>query len=396
MNGKFRLGTKMKKILRIIIITCLGLILINCGHKSDKKAKLKEDLKTLIVEAKPTEVVLYYKARVEPIKETNISAPRDAEVKTIYFNYGQWINKGQKLFILKSDELKKDYQEALTNFLKAKTDYHKENIKSEGLEELWKIQALSKNEYIEQKQQISQQYFNYRQAKQHLQELAEKMHNIKLSSLRDLNIEDTVAVEQALSASSGEMYILSPRDGIALYPEKAGDSKNTQRLIEGSAVEKGQDLLAIGDMSGLALHINVNEININDIKQGQQVSITGVAFPDITLHGEVKKVDVQAKPSSSGLPTFSVNIDVPQVTKEELAKIHVGMTAEVKLTITQPPSVRLPITAIIKQDNKNLVKLIEPNSGKIKMVEVVTGNTSLNEVVILKGLQPGDKIVLPD
>lgn len=387
----------MHKLNKLIILIGLPIFLMSCHQNSDRKSAAEAMYKTMVVEAKPNQVVLFFKAKIEPIKETNISSPIDAVIKKLNFTYGQRVTKGQLLMTLISDQLKKDYQENLTAFLKAKADYHNQNIKSEGIEELWKIQALSKNQYIEEKQQITNYYLTYRQAELRLKELTEKANDKNLNNLIELNIEEINKIELALAANSGEMHIIAPSDGIALYPERtSNDNNNNSRILEGTAVKAGQGLLEIGDMSGLTLYINVNEININTIKPEQKVTITGVAFPGIILHGQVKEVDVQAKSStSSGLPTFPVKIEIPQLSEQELQKIHVGMSAEVKLILEQPPSIRIPLKALIEQDNKAFVKTIA-SDGSIKTIEVITGNTDINDVIILNGLQPGDTLVLPD
>lgn len=378
-----------------ILLLILSCCLVGCQQASSRQAA-EQSLHTLVVEVQPNEQVLFFKARIEPLKETNLSSPIDGVVDKLHFTYGQRVTQGQVLLVVKSEQLQKDYQDALAGFLKAKVDYQNQNIKSRGLEELWKIQAISHNQYIEEKQQIANYYLTYRQAEQRLKELVNKIHSQNLAELMRLNINDIKAVEQALGGNAGELRVIAPSAGVALYPDKTGDDNIPTHLLEGSSVKSGQGLLKIGDMSGLALYINVNEVDVNTIQPGQKVSITGVAFPDITLHGEVKEVDIQAKSNSaSGLPTFPVKIVAPQVSAQALAKIHVGMSAEVKLSISQPAAIKIPLAALVKQDGKTLAKIIDPKTGQPRPIEVVVGNTSLNDVTIVKGLQPGDKLVLP-
>jgi len=398
MNGKLKLDINMAKLRKLILVGCLSLLSIGCNKPlASKSTRGDQQVRTLSIEVKADDIVLFYKAKIEPIKETNISSPIEAVVKKLQFNYGQSVRKGQLLMVLSSEQLKKDYQEALTAFLKAKAEYHNQNIKSEGIEELWKIQALSKNQYIEEKQQITNYYLTYRQAEQKLKELAGKTHDLKLEELIGLNIDEIDKIEQALAANTGDMQIIAPNDGIALYPEKpANDTNASSRILEGTVVKTGQGLLEIGDMSGLALYINVNEININTIKSGQKVSITGVAFPGVTLHGKVKEVDIQAKNNiNSGLPTFPVKIEVANITSKDLQTIHVGMSAEVKLIIEQPPSIRIPLNAVSNRDKQTFVKLLD-EKNQIHEVSVVPGNTGINDIAILEGLKAGDKLVVPD
>jgi HlyD family secretion protein len=393
----------MGKFFNYFLLIFMSLCLIGCNKSSNQSTKhtgLQHHIKTMVIEAKPNNIELFYKAKIEPLRETQVSSPTDAIVKELHFSYGQWIKKDQLLMVLESEQLNKDYNEALTAYLEAKENYHTQDIKSQGLEELWSIKAISKDEYIREKHQIASLYFTYLKAEQKIKELADKIHDHSLDRIRELNMDQIQKVAEAIHSNSGVIQILSPIDGIALLPKKTSNDSNSSessKILVGSSVKNGDGLLAIGDLSGLALYINVNEININDIKPGQNVTITGVAFPSITLHGQVKEVEIQAKNSGgSGLPTFPVKIQVPSISSEDLKMIHMGMSAEIRLIIERPPSIKVPINALMQQGNITYAKLVDPSTEQIQQVEVVTGNTSMNDVTIVKGLKSGDKLVLPN
>mgnify|MGYP002624990643 CR=1 FL=1 len=157
-------------------------------------------------------------------------------------------------------------------------------------------------------------------------------------------------------------------------------------------------MLTIGDLTGLATTINVSEININRIKVGAPVKITGDAFPGITLDGKVVTVSSQANPGTgdqASISLFAVQIKVPSITEKQRQTIKVGMTAKVEIDIKKPPQILLPINAVTQREQKTYVTVIDKD-GKHKQVEVTTGETTTTDVTILKGLSVGDRVVVND
>ncbi len=60
-------------------------------------------------------------------------------------------------------------------------------------------------------------------------------------------------------------------------------------------------LAVIGDMSGLSVRVKVNELTVNQLHLNQKVKITGIAFPEDVLDGNINRIDKQAEASSTGL-----------------------------------------------------------------------------------------------
>ena len=139
----------------------------------------------------------------------------------------------------------------------------------------------------------------------------------------------------------------------------------------------------------------MNELTINQINAGQPVIITGIAFPDITLQGKVSRVDKQGLSASGGLPTFNVQVSAV-LTPAQQKVIHVGMSANIQMNLTDPPAISIPITAINETNSQTLVTIYDAQTGKLKQVPVQTGKTSETSVMITSGLKAGDRLVVPD
>ena len=142
------------------------------------------------------------------------------------------------------------------------------------------------------------------------------------------------------------------------------------------------------------------EININRLHSGLKATVTGDAFPGITLHGIVTAVTRQSNPEQSKgdgvLSAFNIEVKVPRVTKKQRNAIHVGMSATVEIDVENTPHIILPIGVVTPKNGQGVVTIVDPKTGKATKVPVVTGDTTLTGVTSFKAINPGDKVVVHD
>ncbi|MEM1243971.1 MAG: HlyD family efflux transporter periplasmic adaptor subunit, partial [Pseudomonadota bacterium] len=214
-----------------------------------------------------------------------------------------------------------------------------------------------------------------------------------------LELKNAHAIEKVLENPINKIKIYAATTGIALKPAKqqsnsdSGASSSLDKLALGTSIKKNQSLVSIGDMSGIEIQVNVDQVSINSIKPGQQAIISSSAFPKIKLQGVVSSVTEQAASNNdSNLPTFPVLIQVAKMTQQQQQQIRDGMNAKVSIYIKQKQAIKVPITAVFAKNDQSYVKILNPKTGKLKAIRIETGRTELNTVVVLKGLKSGDKI----
>jgi HlyD family secretion protein len=217
-----------------------------------------------------------------------------------------------------------------------------------------------------------------------------KAAQIDSDSIADLDISNFKAIDAALKVRYNCIKITALEDGVALAPPKTDES---DYFGVGARIKGGETLVLIGDMSGLSLSIAVTEIDVREVKVGQKAIITGVAFPELQLEGEVTHVDAQAKSSHrSGLPLFPVKIEVKNLTDAQRKIIKVGMSSKIKLNITLPGVLEIPIRSVFKKGDQTVIyKYVK---GEKIETAVTTGRTTMNTVEILDGIQEGDQVVV--
>lgn len=373
------------------------MLLAGCGGK----LKAPEGYDVVTIQAKPIVNELFFSGTVQPLKSVMITSPVEGVIEKKYFEYGQQVKTGDILFTLRSSQLEKDYREALTSYLKAKEQYDNNKTKLDEDTALHKEGIISTNEFHSSQTSFNDTYLAYLQSEQALKQTVEKA-NLKIEDVKSVMISDREAVNKALLTKFDVLNLVATAEGVALLPEKGagtGDesSSGSTKFIVGSQVKTGQVLVSVGDTTGISLTVSVNQVDINSVKPGQQAIVTSDGFPGIVLRGQVADVSAQAvsTTSSSGLPTFPVRIDVKNINENDRKKIAVGMTAMVKIIVQHEPTILVPIKAVTLRHGVSSVKMFDRKTQK-KIIEtpVVTGETTLQDVEIKKGVVSGDHILV--
>ena len=317
----------------------------------------------------------------------------EAVVETMSFHYGQMVKKGDVVLTLNSNELQKQYNDILTDYLKATDNYSITRAKFTGTQDLWKAGLLSKNNYLSEKTGVDTARVTLMQVCHKLTELLEKMdeHSNSLN-LANLSLSDFDKLKQVLTANHNLIRLRATGDGVMLYPPKSGEDKTT-RIGVGSSIKSGQVIALVGDLKGISVEIDVPEVDIDNIRPGMKATISGVAFGKHQLSGTLVAVNAQASNTSSGgLPSFSAVVEVTKLTSEQQRWIKVGISAAIELKVEGQKQLLIPIAAV-KREQGNSVVRVKNDKGVIEKRIVTTGAAQADAVVIETGLNEGDVII---
>ena len=376
-----------KNLILILIIS----LLTACGEGKKQQTDTNEQ-QSYTVKAQPLHKVLHFTGTVQPIRESSVVSPMEAVVDKMNFHYGQRVKKGEIVLTLNSTELQKQYNDTLTDYLKAKDNYTITRAKFRGTQELWDAGLMAKNNYLSEKSGVDTARVTLMQASRKLEELLEKMdQNNDSAHLSDLSLADFDKIKKVLTANHNLIHLKATGDGVMLYPPKSGEDK-TARISVGSSVKSGQVIALIGDLKGISVEIDVPEVDIDKIHPGMKAKISGIAFGKHELAGSLEVVNAQASNGSTGsLPSFTALVEVKQLSKEQEKWIKIGMSASIELNIDSEKQLLIPIAAV-KREQGNSVVRIKTAKGLEKLV-VTTGAAQADSVVIETGLKEGDVVV---
>ncbi|RIH92423.1 efflux RND transporter periplasmic adaptor subunit [Meiothermus granaticius] len=149
-------------------------------------------------------------------------------------------------------------------------------------------------------------------------------------------------------------------------------------------------LLTLIDDSSVDLPVQIDETEISQVKQGQKVEVTLDAFPSRSFTGTVTGITPSATVVQN-IAIFYVTVNVPN--PEHLLKP--GMTAEGEILIQEiPDAVQIPKRAVQTVRTRAYVK-VQRADGSTEERRITVGPDDGTTLVVTRGLQPGETVVLP-
>lgn len=199
----------------------------------------------------------------------------------------------------------------------------------------------------------------------------------------DLQIE---AAEQALEEAQKQLdrvTITAPFDGAVISVDAdEGDSVSTMTTI-----------VHLIDLTSIELEVEVDEIDIAEVKLGQRAIIEVDALPALQLEGEVTSISLLSK-KTGGLVLYEVTIgfDLPQG-----YNLKIGMSAIADIVIDERSNVLLVPNRAITQDSQGnpIVRvMVDEETGEIEERPVVLGISDGFRIEIVDGLNEEDVVVI--
>ena len=198
-----------------------------------------------------------------------------------------------------------------------------------------------------------------------------------------MSMEDT-------EKSMDNYTITSPISGTVISKDiKAGDTV-------GTSSSTSETMCVIYDLSYLEMTLNVDELEILSIKEGQEVSIEADAISDRTFTGVVTSVSA-AGTTSGGTTTYPVTVRI-----DDTGDLLPGMNATANITIASAENALSVPNAAIVRGNYVLVTSDSPSAvhadSSMKApdgyayVKVTTGISDDDYIAVTDGLQAGDTV----
>lgn len=156
-------------------------------------------------------------------------------------------------------------------------------------------------------------------------------------------------------------------------------------------------LAVLYDLSRLKLSMNVSELNIGQVKAGQQVEITAEALPGETFLGTVDQVSINGT-TTNGFTTYPVTILL-----EEYGSLNPGMNVSAKIIVERAEgALSVPVEAV-NSDGTVLVPgegALNPDGtladlSKAERRPVTLGRGDETYIEITSGLKEGDVVLVP-
>ncbi len=168
-------------------------------------------------------------------------------------------------------------------------------------------------------------------------------------------------------------------------------------IAEGDDIKVGKVIAVVSTYSKVMIPIQIDELDITQVKVGQSAEVTLDAFERKTFVGTVDKVAIEGL-NNMGIGSFEVVIRLSDSDSEE---IKPGMSANVEILVSEKAdTLLLPIEAVRKIDGQYMVNIVKrdviegTDINQEDMIPVKVGLVSDSFVEILEGLSEGDEVII--
>jgi multidrug efflux pump subunit AcrA (membrane-fusion protein) len=187
-----------------------------------------------------------------------------------------------------------------------------------------------------------------------------------------------------------KLFVIAPSPGIAIISRNWSTDNKFQL---GDQCWSSQELIQLPDLSTLKAKVSINEVDISQVTKGLKVQIRPDAFSDSTFTGYVSTVAnlAQNKDNRSNIKVFPVEIIINEYNKNLLP----GLTVSCRIIVDEIPDVKyVPLEALHVEGDKSYV--LKKTVGGYDKVEVRTGQSNSDYVIIESGLGKHDRVALID
>lgn len=204
------------------------------------------------------------------------------------------------------------------------------------------------------------------------------------------------------SVENAQSKLESTQDSYDNYTIKAPISGQviTKGFKVGDNITKNSSsttvLAVIYDLSSLTFEMSIDELDIQNVKVGQKVTVTADAFENETFTGTVTNVSLEST-YSNGVSTYPVT-----VTLDETGNLLPGMNVDGVITLDEAEDVlTIPVDSLMR-GNQVYVRddTVKEQQGAVpagfRSVQVETGLTNDSYVEITSGLEEGDEVYVSE
>jgi Cu(I)/Ag(I) efflux system membrane fusion protein/cobalt-zinc-cadmium efflux system membrane fusion protein len=184
-----------------------------------------------------------------------------------------------------------------------------------------------------------------------------------------------IAALQQSGKVQREIAIESPASGFIIE----------RNALPNAYVQPESKLYAIADLSTVWVYANVFQDAVGRLKPGDPAQVTVDAYPGRQFNGRVDQILPQVDPVTR-------TVRARLVFRNPGVALKPGMYVNVAINIPLGKQLIIPASAVL-QSGSRTIAFIDHGEGNLEPREIQTGLQVDDSVIVLKGLEPGNRVV---
>ena len=333
----------------------------------------------------------------EPLNSTVVTPEVDGIIEGIQVGVGQQVNQGDVLFTVKNDKLDVEVRDKQDQLI---SDERSRDRKNADIDKANRAvdEAYAARQDAWNKANESGDWDEYDEAS--LNAAITSAEEQRESAYSDRDDADAIVEKSRIElaearAEADKRTVRAPVTGV-IISMTAKEGAKTSGADEGGS--GGGPLMQIVDLSQMKVTVQVNEVDIAAIHEGQKAVATFAALPDVSLDAEVTRIASISSGSGEdgagggGVVTYAVDLLIPEPDKA----LKPGMTATVTITTQSVPDTLIVSAAAVGEDESGAYVTVVDDAEKGEThradVEIVAQNGS--DAAIKGEVEDGDVVLL--
>lgn len=380
-QAKVEAGHFARKVGRVCLtlaltLTCVGLSA--CGRSEEPGAssaataaprptpppstEVQNRIETAVVAMSPVKPALTLVGKVAYGEDrySKVSSPVQGRVLEVRAKLGDHVKAGDVLLAIDSPDISAAYSE----FVKEASEFEYATRAYELAKDLYETKALPKKDLKQAENEMIKDRAQFRRAKERLLSLKVPAEELE-KPLAQQRITSRFTLKSPITGTVVERFV-TPGQSVG------GDY--------------GQVLFTVADLDTVQVVADVYERDLDLVKVGQLATVTVEAYPGVGFPAVVAMIGDVVDPNTR-------TIKVRAWVNNEARKLKPEMFARLNIEVGDGTAfITVPKEAVLEVDGKEYVYIAEADGRYVKH-EVKVGTANGDQVRILEGLNPGERIV---
>jgi HlyD family secretion protein len=382
---------------------------------------------TVPVESSPLTVRIRASGKVQPVRTVNVSPATSDIVEELLVEQGDRVEAGQVIARMKNDTLQAEVAQAQARVAQAQARLdealagNRPQDIAQGQARVEQAQAnvaqaearlnlandrVERNRFLEGQGAVSQDTLDgalneaataraslaqaqaaLREAERSLELLQSGSRSEQITSAR-AQLQEALAGLESAQVRLDDSFVRAPFSGIVTQRyATAGAFVAPTTTASAAAAATSSAIIALAE--GLEVLAEVPEVDISQIRAGQQVEIVADAYPSEVFQGRVRLIAPEAVVEQN-VTSFQVRIEL--LTGLDQLRSQMNVDA-VFLGDQVENALVVPTVAIVTQGGETGV-LVPDQDNRIRFQPVTLGPAVGNQTQILDGVTEGDRIFI--
>ncbi|HEV2619167.1 MAG TPA: HlyD family efflux transporter periplasmic adaptor subunit [Acidobacteriaceae bacterium] len=393
-----------------------AIVLAGCGaiFGYTRMGKHATDTPTFQVKREEFLEVLQFRGQVKAMRSVTLTAPSDAGQLQILKIATDGAHVKQGDMIVEFDKSKKEQELAqYRSTLKSAQAEIEQERAQDVLKEEEDLTAVSKAQFdvetakLEASKQEIVSKIEGGEANLKLADAEQKLNEMQVKLKADRALDraavanktqaskkaayDTDTAEKALA----KMTLNAPADGmvslVALWHGGGGETP----FNPGEQVWPGAPIAELPDSSSLRVTGRVDETERGRLALKQKATVQFDAIPDRQFTGSVEQIGTIASIDFSASWPFPLNFNLLLALDQQDARLKPGLTAQVTVVVDRvPDAIAIPTQAMFQKSGQTVAYVWD--GSKFREQTIALGRTSRDRVLVMRGLNAGDRVALKD